>query len=268
MSEVDNGDKRYTPGTKVYKVFNGVKYAGEVTGYDHKSKLYHIKYDNGDLEGFFHDKVHDHLNHTVSLKQQWNHQRKVLFQSLISKIAPIESNYEEHVMKLDIETIRSISELNTLGLNCIFTIIGEGSAVKEIKRRCSSYPSLFIYQPSMVHEEIHVELEKHHIGVLPMPESKVWTLASPLKRGEYLASGLMVVGIDHDGHRLQGVNKKWFHLNSEPSLTDSIYGLFNNLSDEEFNIMSTEAQDYAIEHLSWEGTVEILISQIRGEVNG
>ena len=86
--------------------------------------------------------------------------------------------------------------------------------------------------------------------------------------GEYLASGLMVGGIDHDGHRLQGVNKKWFHLNSEPSLTDSIYGLFNNLSDEEFNIMSTEAQDYAIEHLSWEGTVEILISQIRGEVNG
>lgn len=162
----------------------------------------------------------------------------------------------------------SITKLNTLGLNCIFTLIGEGSAVKEIKQRCTSYPGLFIYKPSMAHEEIHVELGKHHIGVLPMPESKVWALASPLKRGEYLASGLMVVGIDHDGHRLQGVDEKWFHLNSEPSLTDSIYDLFNNLSDGEFSRMSKEAQNYAIEHLSWDETVHMLISQLRGEMNG
>ena len=167
-----------------------------------------------------------------------------------------------------LEFMDSITKLNTLGLNCIFTLIGEGSAVKEIKRRCSSDPSLFIYKPSLAHGEIHEELGKHHIGVLPMPERKVWALASPLKRGEYLASGLMVVGIDHDGHRLQGVDEKWFHLNSEPSLTDSIYGLFNNLSEEEFSIMSKEAQNYAIEHLSWDGTVQMLISQLGGEVNG
>ena len=49
ISEVDNGEKRYTPGTKIYKVFNGLEYAGEVTGYDSKSKLYHIKYEDGDL---------------------------------------------------------------------------------------------------------------------------------------------------------------------------------------------------------------------------
>jgi hypothetical protein len=101
-----------------------------------------------------------------------------------------------------------------------------------------------------------------------MPEKKVWKLASPLKRGEYLASGLMVVGLDHDGHRLQGVDAKWFHLDSKSSLTDSIYRLFNNLSDEEFSTMSMEAQNYAIEHLSWDVSVQTLVSQLRGEVNG
>ena len=92
MNEVDNGEKRYTPGTKIYKVFNGLEYAGEVTGYDNKSKLYHIKYEDGDLEDFFHNEVRDHLKHTVPLKRRWNHQRKPLLQSLISKLAPIESD--------------------------------------------------------------------------------------------------------------------------------------------------------------------------------
>lgn len=57
MSEVDNGEERYSTGTKVYKVFNGIKYTGEVTGYDHKSKLYHIKYDDEDLKDFVHNEV-------------------------------------------------------------------------------------------------------------------------------------------------------------------------------------------------------------------
>ena len=38
------------------------------TGYDHKSKLYHIKYEDGDLEDFFHNEVKGHQNHTVLMK--------------------------------------------------------------------------------------------------------------------------------------------------------------------------------------------------------
>ena len=162
-----------------------------------------------------------------------------------------------------------LSKLNDLGLHCIFTVIGDGTAVEEIKQRCDSFPNLFVYKTSMSHGDIHEELGKHHIGVLPMPENnKVWTLASPLKRGEYLAGGLMVVGLDHDGHRLQGVDAKWFHLDSESSLTNSIYDLFKDLSEGEFNQLSIEAQNYATNNLSWDVSVHRLVSQLRGEING
>ncbi len=167
-----------------------------------------------------------------------------------------------------LEFMNILSELNESGLQCMFTLIGEGTAVKDIKQRCNSSPDLFIYKTSMNQGDIHEELGKHHIGVLPMPENKVWKLASPLKRGEYLASGLMVVGLDHDGHRLQGVDEKWFHLNSKPALTFSIYDIFNDLSTEEFARMSNEAQDYATRHLSWDLSVQTLVSRLRGEVNG
>jgi len=167
-----------------------------------------------------------------------------------------------------LEFMNILSELNELGLQCIFTLIGEGTAVEEIKQRCNSIPNLFTYKTSMDHGDIHEELGKHHIGVLPMPEKKIWTLASPLKRGEYLASGLMVVGLDHDGHRLQGVDEKWFHLSSKPALTSSIYNLFKDLSGEEFDFMSLEAQNYAMNHLSWDVSVQTLVSRLRGEVNG
>lgn len=101
-----------------------------------------------------------------------------------------------------------------------------------------------------------------------MPEKKVWELASPLKRGEYLASGLMVVGLDHDGHRLQGVDAKWFHLDSESSLTNSIYNLFKDLSEVEFGRLSMEAENYATNNLSWDVSVHTLVSQLRSELNG
>tara|TARA_B100001094_G_scaffold305029_1_gene334498 strand:+ start:6367 stop:7479 length:1113 start_codon:yes stop_codon:yes gene_type:complete len=166
-----------------------------------------------------------------------------------------------------LDFMNSITELNDIGLQCIFTLIGDGTAVEDIKRHCDSSPDLFVYKPSINHDEIYEELGKHHIGVLPMPEKKVWTLASPLKRGEYLASGLMVVGLDHDGHRLQGVDERWFHLNPKPALTSSIYNLFNDMSAEEFDIMSIGAQNYAIEHLSWDVSVQTLVSQLRGDMN-
>ena len=167
-----------------------------------------------------------------------------------------------------LEFMNILSQLNDLGLHCVFTVIGDGTAVEEIKQRCDSFPNLFIYKTSMNHRDIHEELGKHHIGVLPMPEKKVWKLASPLKRGEYLASGLMVVGLDHDGHRLQGVDAKWFHLDSKSSLPSSIYTLFNDLNEEEFEQMSIDAQNYATSHLSWDVSVQTLVSHLRGEVNG
>ena len=50
--------------------------------------------------------------------------------------------------------------------------------------------------------EVAERLATYDIGLLPMPPRTIWKLASPLKRAEYLGSGLCVLGIDHEGHRL------------------------------------------------------------------
>jgi len=57
MKYVNDGTDCYPTGTKIYKTFNDIEYAGEVTGYDHKSKLYHIKYEDGDIKDFFCNEV-------------------------------------------------------------------------------------------------------------------------------------------------------------------------------------------------------------------
>ena len=112
-NEVDHGGMCYPTETNIYKVFNDTEYADEVNAYYHQSNLYHIKYEDRDLEAFFLNKVCNHQTHTLPSKQQWNYQRKDLLQSLFSKLAPVESGDKEHVMKLEVETISSISELNT-----------------------------------------------------------------------------------------------------------------------------------------------------------
>ena len=49
-------------------------------------------------------------------------------------------------------------------------------------------------------------LQEHQIGFLPMPNLPVWTISSPLKRSEYMSSGLLVLGINHSGHHLPRMN--------------------------------------------------------------
>ena len=59
MDEVDDGSTRFVAGTKDFKIFNDVEHKGTVTGYDHKSRLYHILYVNDDTEDYYHNEVQD-----------------------------------------------------------------------------------------------------------------------------------------------------------------------------------------------------------------
>ena len=86
--------------------------------------------------------------------------------------------------------------------------------------------------PKMDHAKIAGLLSKHHIGLLPMPESKVWKIASPLKRSEYIASGLLVFGIDHPGHRMNtGVNP-WMKLVKQEDFHTEGCDWMGNLNEE------------------------------------
>ena len=57
LSDVDHRTERYDLETKIFKVFNDVEYKGTINGYDLKKKLYHILYEDGDTEDFYHNEV-------------------------------------------------------------------------------------------------------------------------------------------------------------------------------------------------------------------
>ena len=65
-------------------------------------------------------------------------------------------------------------------------------------------------------------LQEYHIGLLPMPNLPVWNISSPLKRSEYISSGLLVIGINHSGHHLpvniEGTD--WYQLFEQQTFVD------------------------------------------------
>ena len=131
-----------------------------------------------------------------------------------------------------LEFMKHIVAWNDIGIASQLTLIGEGSAVSDINKRIAKHPDLFTLKGRIPHQEVLEELKNHHIGILPMPASKVWKLASPLKRGEYLASGLMIVGLDHQGHRFDDDVGPWMQLHDASILRTKISSVLNSMSDE------------------------------------
>ena len=167
-----------------------------------------------------------------------------------------------------LEFMKHIVAWNDIGIASQLTLIGEGSAISDIKKRIAKRPDLFTLKGRIPHQEVLEELKNHHIGILPMPATKVWKLASPLKRGEYVASGLMIVGLDHQGHRFDGNVGRWMQLHDASILRTKISSLLNSMSDEEFLEHSQAAIEFARAHLPWSKSIGILADRIRGESNG
>ena len=114
LQDVDDGTKRYDVGTKIFKIFNDVKYKGTITGYNCKKKLYHILYEDGDMEDFYHNEVKQFHSYTVKQhpkKKRWKRRTKKAAIQFIQKFAPTNLVVEEHVMSLSIEDIQAISSL-------------------------------------------------------------------------------------------------------------------------------------------------------------
>ena len=161
--------------------------------------------------------------------------------------------------------IRSIILWNTNDVPCKLTFIGDGNAVELIKKQCRLHPSLFKYREPIQKSDIPKELSKHHFGMLPMPSHKIWKLASPLKRGEYLASGLIIVGIDHEGHRIQNVNEDWLNLYNHGDFANKVLGFLKLHDEKKHSSLSEAAHRYAIENLEWSLSIQILLETLNGE---
>ena len=90
------------------------------------------------------------------------------------------------------------------------SLAGYGDAVKKLQRHASEREGIEILG-NLEPRDVPGLLAGHHIGMLPMPRTEIWSIASPLKLVEYAAAGLHVVGIDHEGHRWEG-QEDWLHL--------------------------------------------------------
>ena len=150
-----------------------------------------------------------------------------------------------------------VQKLLNHGVRVQLTLIGEGDAFEALEAVAANQKAISI-SPSISTSEISTELESHHIGLLPMPDTPVWSIASPLKRSEYLAAGLMIYGIDHAGHQLNDTSENWFRLSPMEDFHAKAIEWLSGLTEAHARQGCLAARTYAENHCSWEKSVETL----------
>lgn len=153
-------------------------------------------------------------------------------------------------------------KLQNEGINAKLTMIGEGDVFVKLKN-ISRDNSWLCVHGKMEQIDLASIINKQHIGLLPMPEYKVWALASPLKRSEYLSSGLLVLGLNHKGHTLEHTESSWFQLIDQHEFHDVAVEWIKSLNDIKFEEGSKNARNYAKRHSSWEHSTNELNSGIQ-----
>jgi glycosyltransferase involved in cell wall biosynthesis len=138
------------------------------------------------------------------------------------------------------------------GVEVRLKFIGEGDAESTLQSYAHADATVEVLG-KLSRSEVAVELSRCHVGLLPMPPTKVWSLASPLKRGEYLASGLCVFGIDHEGHRLPNTSEIWMRLVPQDKfLTEGVSFLQEVVGRRKE--ASEQARAYAEANLGWQAS--------------
>lgn len=151
----------------------------------------------------------------------------------------------------------------SLGIQAKLILVGEGDAFSGLQAIAENDASIEIKQ-SLPKRELAELLSKCHIGLLPMPERKMWTIASPLKRSEYAASGLLIYGINHSGHQFTTTEQlEWMNLVSQEEFHNAGTNWFTHVQGSDFESLSRQSRLFAEVNLSWERTIEALDATIR-----
>jgi glycosyltransferase involved in cell wall biosynthesis len=146
------------------------------------------------------------------------------------------------------------------GVEINLKLIGEGDATADLRSIASEVDYIEV-KDKMEQTKVAREIAACHIGILPMPERTAWVLASPLKRSEYLASGLCVFGVDHEGHRLDQ-EKPWFVLAAQEDFHDIGLEYLKNFTNHD-DAQSQEIRAFAEEHCGWDKA----ITNLRGGIH-
>ena len=134
------------------------------------------------------------------------------------------------------------------GIGVRLTLYGIGNFVESIKKNQNEQ---IHYGGTIEPHRMQSELEKFHFGLLPMPASKVWSIASPLKQNEYLAAGLPILGIDHEGHQMSNQGE-FVQLFPQEDFSSFALQFLDQLDESLYHQLSKNALEYAKNHCSWE----------------
>lgn len=179
---------------------------------------------------------------------------------MCEKIGPIKLVYHGRVdLKRGVMSLPLIlAGLQQQGVDATLHIHGAGDAFDRLSK---IELDGFEITHSLPQTELAEKLSTYDIGLLPMPVDKVWNLASPLKRSEYLASGLAVCGIDHSGHQIDD-SGKWLQLFDQEKFISSTVDWIESLDRQLLTAYQKEARAYAEKNLSWSHSVEALEAMI------
>ena len=161
------------------------------------------------------------------------------------------------VLALPMLVRKSISD----GLDISLKLIGDGDCYDELQQIAKDIDSISVYPP-MTLEEVAQHLRESTIGLLPMPEIDVWAISSPLKRSEYCASGLLIFGIDHNGHRFDQSDYSWMKLVPQYDFHEEGVKWLSELNTLSISDLSKSSRKFAEENLSWDIPVKSLIQLI------
>ena len=150
-----------------------------------------------------------------------------------------------------------IQRLRTNGKEATLTLIGEGDAVRNLRAIAKDKDWISIIG-TLAKTELANQLAQHDVGLLPMPDSTVWRLASPLKRSEYLSCGLLVYGIEHAGNQLSTHPGEWMKLVNRSIFHDACGPWIDSLSASNVAELKQEARSFALMKLKWSNTVDVL----------
>ena len=146
-----------------------------------------------------------------------------------------------------------LDKLGEENISARLHLYGEGDCEKSLTNLSKTRKRLTLHGKK-THRQVCQELGQYHIGLLPMPSQFVWTLASPIKRSEYLAANLCIIGIEHSGHELKDLREApWFRLIPQQGFVQSAFDEIKTmLSENVFNTIKTEPRKYADSHFDWE----------------
>ena len=151
-----------------------------------------------------------------------------------------------------------LAGLHSQGVEATLHIHGTGDAVQRLKSM--DLEGLEVTD-ALPQEDLAAKLATYDVGLLPMPEHKVWSLASPLKRSEYLACGMVVCGIDHAGHQVEA-SGDWLQLYTQKDFITSTVSWIKSLDRGSLSGLQAESRKFAEENLSWSHSVDALESII------